>query len=396
MKAESSRLKAEKSFPHLYIHVPFCTRRCTYCDFSIAVRREIPVDEYFGALEREISQWARPVEQPRTVYLGGGTPSKLGGEGITTLAAMLGPGAGSDEFTIEANPEDVTVQAVSAWRRAGINRVSIGAQSFNESVLEWMHRTHTAGAIAQAVRNARLGGIDNISIDLIFSLPESSGRDWRDDLEKAIALEPEHISLYGLTVEEHTPLSRQILRGQVAAAPDARYAEEYLLAHELLGSAGFRFYEVSNAARPGRAAIHNSAYWRHVPYLGLGPSAHSFDGHTRWWNEPAYAKWLELVSEGSSPIMGRETLTASELEMERLYLGLRRVEGMELDADLAQRVLPKAEEWAKAGWATLRPSAPPPPPSPQSPQSPQSPPSLPSLSLTPLGWLRLDVLVASI
>ncbi len=386
--AQGSKLKAEKSFQHLYIHVPFCARRCTYCDFSIAVRREIPVDEYLGAVEKEFAQSrsGSPV-QPRTVYLGGGTPSKLGGEGIARLAALLGPGAGGDEFTIEANPEDVSVQAVSAWRRAGINRVSIGAQSFNESVLEWMHRTHKADAIGQAVRNARLGGIDNISIDLIFSLPESSGRDWRDDLERAIALEPEHISLYGLTVEEHTPLSRQILRGQVAAAPDARYAEEYLLAHELLGAAGFRFYEVSNAARPGREAVHNRAYWRHVPYLGLGPSAHSFDGRTRWWNEPDYAKWFELVNEGASPIVGHETLTAAEIEMERLYLGLRTVEGMELDSELAPRLLPKAQDWVRAGWATLRPSAP------QSPQSPQSPPSL---SLTPPGWLRLDVLVAYI
>src|SRR5207244_2144421 len=181
--------------------------------------------------------------------------------------------------------------------------------------------------------------------------------------------------LYGLTVEEHTPLSRQILRGQTLATPDARYEDEYLAAHAVLGEAGFTFYEVSNAARPGREAVHNRAYWRRVPYLGLGPSAHSSDGIRRWWNEPAYAKWLELVKEGASPVAGEETLTEAAAEMERLYLGLRTIEGVELELPRDAGLLRLAETWKVSGLATLQGRR---------------------LALTTRGWLVLDDLVSSI
>jgi oxygen-independent coproporphyrinogen-3 oxidase len=379
---------------HLYIHVPFCARRCTYCDFSIAVRSTTPVEEYLEALGRELEQTrSRAAAPPRTVYLGGGTPSKLGGEGIARLAALIGRGAGADEFTIEANPEDVTAESARAWREAGINRISIGAQSFDDSVLAWMHRTHSAEAIPRAVRAAREGGIANISLDLIFSLPESLGRVWREDLARAVALEPGHISLYGLTVEEHTPLSRQILRGQSVAAPDLRYEEEYLLAHEVLGRAGYGFYEVSNASRPGREAVHNRAYWRRVPYLGLGPSAHSFDGKTRWWNEAAYAKWVDLLSSGESVVAGRETLNERDREMERLYLGLRTVDGIDVDGDLAERLLPRARQWVTAGWAAMTALG---TAEPGTTAATAATGRRYRLALTTQGWLRLDQLVASI
>jgi len=364
---------------HLYIHVPFCARRCTYCDFSIAVRQRTPVAEYLAALTGEL-ELTGPLGDLTTVYLGGGTPSRLGGEGIARLADLLGRPAGLAEFTIEANPDDVTAAAVRAWVAAGVNRISLGAQSFDPAVLAWMHRTHDAGQIATAVGVARDGGLANISLDLIFALPEALHRDWARDLDLALALLPDHVSLYGLTVEAGTPLFRQIGRGESAAPPDSRYAEEYLLAHQRLGAAGLRFYEVSNAGRPGREAVHNRAYWRRVPYLGLGPSAHSFDGSTRWWNEPAYARWVALLKSGTRPVAGREILADAQRDLEQLYLGLRTVEGIELEATEAARLGDKLKAWGALGWLTLTP--------------------LPSarLSVRPsaIGWLRLDELVASI
>ena len=362
---------------HVYIHVPFCARRCTYCDFSIAVRKQTPVRDYLDALAREASHVDVP-RKPKTIYLGGGTPSRLGGAGIAELARIISPRIQLDveEFTIEANPDDVTEGAARAWVAAGINRVSLGAQSFDARVLEWMHRTHDVPAIAAAVRTLRAAGIANVSLDLIFALPERLGRDWRADLEQATRLEPDHISLYGLTVEQGTPLARQIARDDIAAAPDTRWEEEYLLAHERLGAAGFRFYELSNAARAGREAVHNRAYWTLAPYLGLGPSAHSFDGTSRWWNEAAYARWRRLLAEGQNPVAGREILSESQRGMEQLYLGLRTAEGVALAGPSGTKLPSAAEAWVRSGWAVREQGE--------------------RIRLTAAGWLRLDELVASI
>jgi len=358
---------------HLYVHVPFCGRRCTYCDFSIAVRRTVPVEAYLESLGREIAlTGAHPDE---TLYLGGGTPSRLGGEGIAALARLLGLERELAEFTLEANPEDVTAPSVSAWARAGVNRVSIGAQSFDDRVLAWMHRTHDAARVREAVRTARAGGIPNLSLDLIFALPVSLRRDWRRDLDAAIALEPDHVSLYGLTVEPGTPLFRQVGRGEAVPADDARYEQEYLLAHERLAAAGYGFYEVSNAARPGREAVHNRAYWLLEPYLGLGPSAHSFDGVSRWWNEPAWARWQELLEQGKSPVAGHEILNDHQRRLEQMYLALRTSTGLAMEEPCPPKLAREVPRWIGAGWAAE---------------------SGRRVRLTPQGWLRLDSLVASI
>ncbi len=365
---------------HLYVHVPFCARRCTYCDFSIAVRRRVPVAEYLDALEAEAAR-ALTSRALETVYLGGGTPSLLGGDGVAALVQRLGVGAGALEFTLEANPDDVTPETVRAWAAAGVGRLSIGAQSFDDRVLAWMHRSHDAAATVEAVRAARGAGIGNISLDLIFALPDSLRRDWRADLDTAVALEPDHVSLYGLTLEERTPLYRRAERGALAAASEARYEEEYLLAHERLAEAGYRFYEVSNAARPGREAAHNGAYWRAEPYLGLGPSAHSFDGATRWWNEAAYVKWRRLLLAGASPVAGREHLSDEQQALERLYLGLRTRDGIGLGEPGAAGLEARCGAWVAAGWAERYSSR---------------ASGSPGIRLTPAGWLRLDELVASI
>ncbi|HEX6630412.1 MAG TPA: radical SAM family heme chaperone HemW [Gemmatimonadaceae bacterium] len=360
---------------HVYVHVPFCARRCSYCDFAIAVRRVVPVREYVDALAAELElRWGRaPGWELDTLYFGGGTPSRLGaglGEAVATVRrhATLASGA---EVTAEANPEDVTPEAVAAWTVAGVNRLSLGAQSFDDRALEWMHRVHPADQIRRAVGIAREGGITNFSIDLIFALPAVLDRSWERDLDEALALEPPHVSLYGLTVEPRTPLGRWVERGSVTEAVEERYEAEFLRAHERLAAAGYEHYEVSNYARPGYRSRHNSSYWSGVPYAGLGPSAHEFDGVSRRWNVAAYADWVRRLREDVDPVEGSELLTAENRQAEAVYLGLRTTDGLPLREDEAAVVAP----WVAAGWGTVDAGR---------------------LRLTPVGWLRLDSLAASL
>jgi len=361
----------------VYVHVPFCARRCAYCDFSIAVRRVVPTDEYVNALEREIGirfpgadRWAAD-----TLYFGGGTPSRLGGNGVERVLDVvrqrvaLTPGA---EVTLEANPEDVSDDAVESWRRAGVNRVSLGSQSFDDRVLTWMHRSHDAAAVARALQIVRAGGIENVSLDLIFALPSELGRDWQRDVGRALELEPQHLSLYGLTVEPHTPLGRWRARGEVAESPEEHYEVEFLYADRALTAAGFDHYEVSNFGLPQRHSRHNASYWSLVPYAGLGPSAHEFDGRNRRWNEPVYRDWVQAVNEGRDPMAGSEAVEADSQLAEQVYLCLRSDHGLMLWRDERAHV----EPWIQAGWATVDHAG--------------------RMRLTALGWLRLDALAADL
>ena len=269
----------------------------------------MPTDEYVDALGREIAiRFAgRDLWEADTLYFGGGTPSRLGGDGVARMLDVVRERvtlAAEAEVTLEANPEDVTDDAVAAWRRAGVNRVSLGSQSFDDRVLAWMHRSHDAERITRAVEVVRGGGIENLSLDLIFALPTELDRDWERDVDRALALEPQHLSLYGLTVEPHTPLGRWRARGEVAESPEERYEAEFLHADRALTAAGFDHYEVSNFGLPGRHSRHNSAYWALVSYAGLGPSAHEFDGTTRRWNAPVYRDWARAVNDGAGPDRG--------------------------------------------------------------------------------------------
>jgi oxygen-independent coproporphyrinogen-3 oxidase len=362
------------SVSHLYIHVPFCARRCSYCDFSIAVRSSTPVDEYTSALRTELATGVIRDAKLDTVYLGGGTPSRLGGLGVAEVLsavrdnASIAPGA---EITIEANPDDVNDVAVAQWVDADINRVSLGSQSFDDSVLEWMRRTHDARQITRAVKALRRGGISNVSLDLIFALPSTLRRSWERDLTLAIDLEPEHLSLYGLTVEAHTPIARWADRGAIVEGTEEQYEQEFLLAHESMSAAGFEHYEVSNFSLPGKASRHNSAYWTGVPYAGIGPSAHSFDGEARRLNVSAYSEWVRRLTGGTPVIAGAETLTEENCEAEEVYLGLRTRNGLALD----ESELDTVGRWVDAGWAELEGL---------------------QLLLTPAGWLRLDSLAADL
>lgn len=362
---------------HLYIHVPFCARRCSYCDFAIAVRRHTPSRDYLDAVLRE---WAARQEDPiwagspvlETIYLGGGTPSRLAPEILTELLDRIAGDralAADAEVTLEANPDDVTPELAERWREAGVTRVSLGAQSFSAPALAWMHRTHAADQVARAIETLRLAGLDNLSLDLIYGLPDAVPRDWSADLDRALALEPAHLSLYGLTVEPRTPVMRWMARGDTLPAPESRAADEYLLAHQRLVAAGYEHYEVSNAARPGARSRHNQAYWNRRAYLGVGPSAHSALAHRRWWNVREWEDYRRRVSAGQSPEAGFELLSPEQVALEELYLGLRTDRGV-----VAERVDPvESRRWQEAGWAVVEGGR---------------------LRLTAEGWLRLDPLVA--
>jgi oxygen-independent coproporphyrinogen-3 oxidase len=362
---------------HVYVHIPFCARRCSYCDFSIAVRRDVPVDEYLSALEAELTTrfGDAPAQTVDTIYFGGGTPSRLGGEGLARALDLVAghfPPAPGAEITAEANPEDVTTESAGAWSAAGINRLSLGSQSFDDKVLAWMHRTHDSGAIGRAVQTGRDAGIDNLSLDLIFALPDALGRDFESDVRRLLELRPDHVSLYGLTIEPGTPLGRWVARGLTVEQPEEGYERDFLTAHSLLASAGFEHYEVSNYARPCRRARHNSAYWAGVPYVGLGPAAHGFDGDVRRWNERGYAAWRDKTLSGADPLEGSERLSTENRVAESVYLGLRSVVGLETgDSDL--RVI---APWIEAGWAVRGSDG--------------------RLRCTPEGWLRLDALAAAL
>ena len=364
---------------HLYLHVPFCARRCSYCDFAIAVRREVPSKAYVQAVLREWELWQTEAvwelsPELQTIYFGGGTPSRLEPAAIGVLLNRIrnDRGVAADaEVTLEANPEDVTSEAAAAWQAAGVNRVSLGVQSFDPAVLAWMHRTHAADHVPRAVEILRRAGLEDLSVDLIFGVPAVLGRDWPADLEQAFALEPQHLSLYGLTVEPHTPLGRWTRRGEVTPADEERYATEFLMAHLALCARGYEHYEVSNAGRPGHRARHNSAYWRRAPFIGLGPSAHSGFGTERRWNVREWTAYQRLLEAGQSPLAGREHLDSAAIRLEELYLGLRTSEGLALERVPAGLI----GAWEAQGWA-LRDGH--------------------RVRLTSEGWLRLDALVPAI
>lgn len=346
-----------------------------YCDFSIAVRAQAPSDEYVRALEAEwICRHSTSTFDLRTVYLGGGTPSKLDPGGIRRILDFIRNRArirDDAEVTMEANPEDVSIAAAQSWRAAGINRVSLGVQSFNDAVLRWMHRTHDAGQAESAVQVLREVGIPNISIDLIFGIPPVVSRRWRDELERAISLGLPHLSIYGLGVEERSPLGRWLARSAVPEAPEEQFESEFLAAHGSLTAAGFDHYEVSNFGRPGFHSAHNWAYWERTPYAGLGPAAHEFDGARRLWNVRGYVEWVQRAMAGAGTTEGEEVLDEEQARSEGVYLGLRTQRGMHWrggDEPVTDMI--------DAGWATLDGQA--------------------SLKLTGAGWLRLDAIAHSL
>jgi oxygen-independent coproporphyrinogen-3 oxidase len=312
-----------------------------------------------------------------TLFVGGGTPSLLGPHAMDGLAGVLGLSRlahASLEWTAEANPESFTMAVAQGWRNAGVNRVSLGVQSFSDSALRWMGRLHRGADSAAAVDRARAAGIENISLDLIFGLPDGVHRDWARDLELALTLRVPHLSLYGLSLEKGTPLERAMREGDPAAASEERYGDEFLLASRRLGQEGYLQYELSNFALPGFEARHNLVYWGHLPYLGLGNSAHSFQPPHRRWNLRDWAEYQRAVGEGRLPLGGKEELAPRDLRLEKVWMGLRTAGGVRV-RDLNRAARDLADHWIGRGWAEAREG---------------------SVCLTPQGWLTLDSLAVDL
>jgi len=365
---------------HVYVHAPFCARRCFYCDFAVSVRRSADPEEWVDAvrLELRLLEGTGVVELAsalKTFYVGGGTPSLLGPGAMSLLARALGgdrlrsPGL---EWTAEANPESLTPEIATAWRQAGVNRLSLGVQSFQESVLTWMGRLHGAEGARDSVARARDAGIENLSVDLIFGLPDTLRRDWVSELEAASSLEVPHISLYGLTAERGTPLGRGVANGTIRMADDESYRGEYLEAHRRLTAAGYRHYEISNFARPGFESRHNQAYWSGVPYLGLGNSAHSFFPPVRRGNLRDWSAYLEAVSSGQLPLEGEDHPGEAGARIERLWLALRTDAGMGREALHTSAARKLVRSWDERGLVHRDPDR---------------------VRMTVEGWLVLDSLV---
>jgi oxygen-independent coproporphyrinogen III oxidase len=321
---------------HLYLHMPYCRRRCPYCDFFKVVPKAGERELFINTLSSEINLAAQQFKWPEgpaaTVYFGGGTPSL---HPYWEIHALLGQihtkWAISDatEITLEANPGMINLDQLAGFRRAGINRLSCGGQSFSPRKLGLLYRDHTVHDIYTAVETARLAAFENLSLDLIFGLPDETREEWESDIRSALALRPEHISLYNLEYHENTPFYKWRANGRMMPLSDDREAEMYLLAHELMTAEGYEHYEVSNFARPGFRSRHNSACWEGKAYLGLGPSAHSYDGQRlRFHNAADMPAYFSTVQRGELPIVNRVILSDQERREEYLSLALRRREGL--------------------------------------------------------------------
>ena len=313
----------------LYVHIPFCKRRCLYCDFfstTLLERRE----EYVQAVLQEISNRREEAGEPiRTIYIGGGTPSMLTAEQIRTILATIGT-KDATEITMEANPGDLTSEYLRAIRRAGINRLSIGIQSFKDELLQLIGRRHTATQAINAVHMAQEAGFDNISIDLMYALPTQTMTLWEEDIESALRMNIQHISCYGLMYEDGTALSHMRDTGDIEPIDEDTENEMYDVLCCRLKQAGFTHYEVSNFALPGYESKHNSSYWNGTPYVGIGAGAHSYVGRTRNWNPNDIDAYINGIKQ-SNLVRESEQLTDTDLYNERIMLGLRTCRGIYVD-----------------------------------------------------------------
>jgi oxygen-independent coproporphyrinogen-3 oxidase len=334
--------------PGLYLHVPFCSAICPYCDFSV-LRAGVPARKRFVEhLVAEVALAAREWTDPRpfdTVYFGGGTPSLLPAEDLGRVLGAcrshLALARPAPWIFLEANPEDVTLDACAAWRDLGVRTVSLGVQSFSDEALRFLGRRHSADEARAAALTAQAAGFDTVSIDLIFGLPGQTAEAWRREMAAAVALGPGHLSCYQLTIHRRTRFGVSAARGQLSELPEEEQAVLFELTHRFLADAGFSAYEVSNFARSrDHESRHNRKYWDHTPYLGLGPSAHSLaaadasrlPAARRWWNELRTPRWESRVAAGERPVEAEESLGPKALATEAVMLGLRTTAGIDLDA----------------------------------------------------------------
>jgi oxygen-independent coproporphyrinogen-3 oxidase len=321
----------------LYIHIPFCEKRCGYCDFYTVAETNPRIPEYLQAVENEIALHAdcQSVKNLTfsTLYLGGGTPSLLSVRQLSRLLEIALTSfrfSPSLELTIEMNPGTVDLNKLLAYKNTGINRLSIGIQSFHTSELAFLDRIHSAEEAVDCFLNARKAGFDNISIDLIFALPRQSPKAWAKNLALALELAPEHISAYSLTVEPGTPLMKQLHRKAFTISKEKKQREMQLNTMRLLEEHGYEQYEISNYCKAGFASQHNQKYWDGSPYLGLGASAHSFIDGRRFWNVSNYSDYIAKLQQDKLPRAGHEHLSSDDVLLEKIWLGLRQKQGVHL------------------------------------------------------------------
>jgi putative oxygen-independent coproporphyrinogen III oxidase len=317
----------------VYVHIPFCLTRCGYCDFNAYAGLDELKPSYLRSLfrEAELSSPAWEGEKFVSVFLGGGTPTTVAPADLRALLMLLRDrfDLGEEaEVTIEANPDTVTQASLGAMLDAGYTRLSIGAQSFDPTVLAALERIHQPASVQSAMAAARRAGYRNVSLDLIYGANGETLDSWRRTLDEAIALGPDHVSAYALTIEPATSLGRKVASGEAPAPDPDLQADMFMLACEVLAGAGYHHYEISNWARPGFECVHNLGYWERRPYVGLGAGAHSYRDDVRWWNARPPETYMEMIAAGELPIGGSESLDPSDAYLEEVFLKLRILEGV--------------------------------------------------------------------
>jgi oxygen-independent coproporphyrinogen III oxidase len=343
--------------PGLYIHIPFCLSKCPYCDFySLTSVSAVP--DFLDALFKEMKMYGNRFNSFDSVYVGGGTPSLLSPQQLEGLMERVRDTfhlISNPEISIETNPADLNPLLLESIHQIGFNRINIGVQSFDEKVLNFLGRRHSVNQAISAIEVSRKAGFKNIGLDLIYCVPAQGIESWLDTLKQAVAFAPEHISCYQLTLEARTPLGIRQRAGEFFIPGEKLQYEFFMKTSESLEMAGYTHYEVSNFARGVEVTSrHNQKYWDHSPYLGLGPSAHSFRDNQRWWNHRSLDRYLSSINAGNPPVEETETLTMDQLRLEALYLGLRTKKGISLSDfknryfyDLSiqkERILTKLEE----------------------------------------------------
>jgi oxygen-independent coproporphyrinogen III oxidase len=332
----------------VYIQVPFCQTKCTYCNFHTGVFSKELYAPYVRAVCREIAEFLRLLQENRiahvpdavvdTVYFGGGTPSLLEPESLAEIIAAIRvrfPNA-FEEVTLEADPETISPEKAAAWREAGFNRISMGVQSFDDAELRAAGRMHRQADVFAATKILRAAGFDNLSYDLIAGLPHQTERSWKESVEQLLQLRPEHVSIYMMEIDEGSRLGLEVLQGgerySAKALPsDDSIADYYEHGCRQLAAAGYEHYEISNWALPGHESRHNLKYWRREPYFGFGAGAHSFNGSQRWANAHDPASYADSVLQGRFPVEQLETVTQGQALEEELFLGLRQLAGIDLN-----------------------------------------------------------------
>ncbi|MBW2061842.1 MAG: radical SAM family heme chaperone HemW [Deltaproteobacteria bacterium] len=347
----------ENPLPGLYVHVPFCNSKCPYCDFySVTATSLIPA--WLNALEKEAHFYKDRFEAFDTLYLGGGTPTILDDRQLTLLMETILHAfhfASDVEITIEANPEGVTPERLNHLMELGIGRISLGVQSFDQDDLSFLGRRHAVRDAGEVLERIRSAGVANLGVDLMYGFPGQVEEKWLHTLQKTLSYKPEHLSCYQLTFEKGTKFGQMKEKGLIRPLDKKEAGNLFLLTSRFLEENGYIHYEISNfALKEEYRSRHNQKYWRHVPYLGLGPSAHSFEAGVRWWNVRSVKVYCQKLNQGKAPVEGRENLSEEQLGLERVYLGLRTREGIGLsDIDDHPRLGPILNQLLGTGLVML-------------------------------------------